>query len=108
MELILTGRNFSGREAFEWGVAARVFDDYKGLMEATYKTAEEVAGYSKVAVMAAKEVVNKSQDLGVRDGVEYERRVFHSLFGSRDQKVGMEAFAAKKKAEWRMVGLMAG
>jgi enoyl-CoA hydratase len=51
-------------------------------------------------VQACKEVVNKSQDLGVRDGVEFERRLFHALFGSRDQKVGMEAFAAKKKAEW--------
>lgn len=50
--------------------------------------------------MAAKEVVNKSQDLGIRDGVEFERRVFHSLFGSKDQKIGMEAFAAKKRPEW--------
>jgi enoyl-CoA hydratase len=50
--------------------------------------------------MAAKEVVNKSQDLPLRDGVEYERRVFHSLFGSDDQTIGMTAFAEKKKAEW--------
>jgi len=53
-----------------------------------------------VAVMACKEVVNKSQDLPLRDGIEYERRVFHSLFGSQDQKIGMKAFAEKKKAEW--------
>jgi enoyl-CoA hydratase len=45
-------------------------------------------------------VVNKSQDLGVREGVEYERRIFHSLFGSQDQKIGMKAFAEKKTAEW--------
>jgi enoyl-CoA hydratase len=64
------------------------------------KTAETIAGYSKVAVIAAKEVVNKSQDLGIRDGVEFERRVFHSLFGSEDQKIGMKAFAEKKKPEW--------
>ncbi|KAL2068205.1 hypothetical protein VTL71DRAFT_16303 [Oculimacula yallundae] len=100
MELILTGRNFSGKEAGEWGVAARVFGSYEELMEGSLKTAETIAGYSKVAVMAAKEVVNKSQDLGVRDGVEYERRVFHSLFGSEDQKIGMSAFAEKRKAEW--------
>ncbi|KAI9842355.1 MAG: hypothetical protein M1830_008709 [Pleopsidium flavum] len=55
---------------------------------------------SRVAVKAAKEVVNKSQELGVREGVEYERRVFHSLFGSKDQKIGMTAFAEKKKPEW--------
>lgn len=100
MELILTGRNFSGIEAGQWGVAARVFGSWDELIEGSLKTASEIAGFSKVAVMAAKEVVNKSQDLGIRDGVEFERRVFHSLFGSRDQKVGMEAFAAKKKAEW--------
>lgn len=100
MELILTGKNFSGQEAFDWGVAARVFGSYEELMEGALATAETIAGYSKVAVMAGKEVVNKSQEVGVRDGVEYERRVFHSLFGSEDQKIGMRAFAEKKKAEW--------
>lgn len=69
-------------------------------MEGSLKTAETIAGYSKVAVQAAKEVVNKSQDLGLRDGVEFERRVFHGLFGSEDQKVGMGAFAEKRKPEW--------
>lgn len=69
-------------------------------MEGALASAEIIAGYSKVAVRAAKEVVNKSQDLPLRDGVEYERRVFHSLFGSEDQKIGMKAFAEKKKAEW--------
>ncbi|KAJ5087573.1 ClpP/crotonase-like domain-containing protein [Penicillium angulare] len=82
MELILTGKNFSGKEAGEWGVAA------------------EIAGYSRVATVAAKEVVNKSQELSLREGVEYERRLFHGLFGSQDQKIGMTAFAEKKKPEW--------
>jgi len=100
MELILTGKSFSGEEAERWGVAARAFPTYEALMEAALKTAETIAGMSKVAVMAAKEVVNKSQDLPLRDGVEYERRVFHSLFGSQDQKIGMKAFAEKKKAQW--------
>ncbi|KAG4034079.1 hypothetical protein MFRU_003g00550 [Monilinia fructicola] len=100
MELILTGKNFTGREAGEWGVAARTYGTWEELIEAALGTAETIAGYSKVAVQAAKEVVNKSQDLPLRDGVEYERRVFHSLFGSEDQKIGMSAFAGKKKAEW--------
>ncbi|RKU48173.1 hypothetical protein DL546_009432 [Coniochaeta pulveracea] len=100
MELILTGKSFSGVEAENWGVAARCYGSYEELMDAAIKTAETIAGYSKVAVQAAKEVVNKSQDLPLRDGVEYERRVFHSLFGSNDQKIGMKAFAEKKKAEW--------
>ena len=100
MELILTGKNFTGKEVGEWGVAARTFASWEELMEGSLRTAETIAGYSKVAVMAAKEVVNKSQDLPLRDGVEYERRVFHSLFGSEDQKIGMKAFAEKKKPEW--------
>ncbi|KAI9786159.1 MAG: putative enoyl-CoA hydratase, mitochondrial [Geoglossum umbratile] len=100
MELILTGKNFSGKEAGEWGLAARVFQEPEECLEEALKTAEVIAGYSHVAVKAAKEVVNKSQDLGVRDGVEFERKVFHSLFGSKDQKIGMTAFAEKKKPEW--------
>ncbi|KAK0646331.1 ClpP/crotonase-like domain-containing protein [Cercophora newfieldiana] len=101
MELILTGKFFSGEEAEKWGVAARAFATHEELMASVLDTAETIASYSKVAVMAAKEVVNKSQDLALRDGVEYERRVFHSLFGSEDQKIGMKAFAEKQKPEWK-------
>jgi enoyl-CoA hydratase len=100
MELILTGRSFSGIEAEKWGVAARTFPTWETLIEGALETAETIAGYSKVAVKAAKEVVNKSQELPLRSGVEYERRVFHGLFGSQDQKIGMKAFAEKKKPEW--------
>lgn len=100
MELILTGKSFSGADAETWGLAARAFDSYDKLMQETLKTAETIAGYSRVAVQACKEAVNKSQDLGLRDGTDFERRVFHSLFGSQDQKIGMKAFAEKEKAEW--------
>ncbi|KAI9845366.1 MAG: hypothetical protein M1830_007545 [Pleopsidium flavum] len=100
MELILTGRNFSGKEAGEWGLAAKVYDSAQECVDGAVETAGKIAGMSRVAVKAAKEVVNKSQELGVREGVEYERRVFHSLFGSKDQKIGMTAFAEKKKPEW--------
>ncbi|KAJ5273165.1 enoyl-CoA hydratase [Penicillium angulare] len=101
MELILTGKNFSGKEAAEWGVAAEVVEGgHAELMDVAFKTAEKIAGYSRVATVAAKEVVNKSQELSLREGVEYERRLFHGLFGSQDQKIGMTAFAEKKKPEW--------
>ena len=100
MELILTGNSFSGQEAYDWGLAARVFPTAEECVQGALDTAEKIAGYSHIAVKACKEVVNKSQDLGVREGVEFERRVFHGLFGSEDQKIGMKAFAEKKKAEW--------
>jgi len=100
MDIILTGRNFSGRDAFDWGLAAKVFETPEQTVDGALETAETIASYSRLAVKAGKEVVNKSQDQGIREGVEYERRVFHSLFGSEDQKIGMKAFAEKKKPEW--------
>ena len=100
MELILTGKSFSGQDAYDWGLAARVFETPQECVDGALDTAETIAGYSKIAVKAAKEVVNKSQDLGVREGVEFERRIFHGLFGSEDQKIGMKAFAEKRKPEW--------
>ena len=100
MELILTGKNFSGKEAFDWGLAARMFDAPQECVDAAVETAALIASYSRITVKACKEVVNKSQDLGIREGVEFERRVFHGMFGSKDQKIGMKAFAEKKKPEW--------
>lgn len=90
MELILTGKNFSGKEAGEWGVAAKVVegDDQEELVRVAVETAGTIAGYSRVATVAAKEVVDKSQELSLKEGVEYERRLFHGLFGSKDQKIG--------------------
>ena len=88
MEIILTGKTFTGKEAGEWGLVAKVFDTPQECVDGAVETAALIASYSRVAVKAAKEVVNKSQDLGVREGVEYERRVFHGLFGSQDQKIG--------------------
>lgn len=93
MELILTGKNFSGKEAGEWGVAARVVEGGKDeVVNAAVETAETIAGYSRVAVVAGKEVVNKGYEVGLREGVEFERRLFHGLFGSRDQKIGEYSF----------------
>lgn len=88
MELILTGKNFSGTEAGQWGVAARVFDNAEDCMRGALETAGKIAGLSKVSVRAAKEVVNKSQETGLKEGLDYERKVFHGLFGSNDQKIG--------------------
>jgi enoyl-CoA hydratase len=89
MDLILTGKTFSGKEAGEWGVAAKVIDGGKDeLLAAAVETADIIASYSRVNIVAAKEVVNKSQELSLKEGVDYERRLFHALFGSKDQKIG--------------------
>jgi enoyl-CoA hydratase len=101
MEVILTGDNIQAKQAGEWGLVARVFETPDECVNGALATAEKIASYSQIAVKACKDVVNKSQDLGIREGVEYERRVFHALFGSQDQKIGMAAFAAKQKPEWK-------
>lgn len=88
MEIVLTGENFSGEKAAEWGLVAKVFEDADKCVEGALDTAQKIASFSRIAVKAGKEAVNKSQDLGVREGVEYERRLFHGLFGSQDQKIG--------------------
>ena len=90
MEIILTGKMFSGKEAGEWGVASQVIEGGKDqLVEKSIETAEKISSFSRIAVLAGKESVNKSQELPLREGVEYERRLFHSLFGTQDQKIGM-------------------
>lgn len=88
MEICLTGDNFSGEQAERWGLVARCFDDAEGCVNGALDTAEKIASYSRVAVKACKEVVNKSQDLPLKEGIEFERRIFHGLFGSQDQKIG--------------------
>lgn len=89
MEIILTGKMFSGKEAGEWGIASQVIEGGKDqLVEKSIETAEKISSFSRIAVLAGKESVNKSQELPLREGVEYERRLFHSLFGTQDQKIG--------------------
>lgn len=97
MELILTGKNFSGKEAADWGVAAKAFGSAEECMDGAITTAGKIAGMSRVAVKGAKEVVAKSQDLPLREGLDYERKVFHGLFGSQDQKIGGWASALSSR-----------
>ena len=88
MELILTGKSFSGTEAGQWGVAARVFDSAEECVQGALTTAGKIASMSQLSIRAAKEVVNKSQEVNLSEGLDYERKVFHGLFGSKDQKIG--------------------
>lgn len=94
MELILTGKTFSGKEAAEWGVAARVFDTGEECVAGAVDAAETIARHSRAAVMAAKEAVNHSQETGLGQGLEYERKTFHGMFGTKDQKIGTSSFVA--------------
>jgi enoyl-CoA hydratase len=97
MEMILTGKMIDGRKAEQWGLAAQCFETAEECVEGAMTTATKIASLSRVATKAAKEVVNKSQELSLREGIDYERRLFHGLFGSEDQKIGMNAFISKDR-----------
>lgn len=99
MEMVLTGRNFSADDAERRGLISRVVREGSVLDEAV-KVASTIAKKGQIAVQAAKEGVNASYELTLQEGTRFERRLFHSLFATKDQKEGMSAFAEKRKAKF--------
>jgi len=99
MEMTLTGRMMDAAEAERSGLVARVVPAAQ-LMEETMKIATTIASMSLPAVMMAKEAVNRSFETTLAEGVLFERRVFHSLFATADQKEGMAAFVEKRPAKF--------
>jgi enoyl-CoA hydratase len=100
MDMALTGRMMDAAEAERAGLVSRVVPLDK-LMDETLAAALMICDYSQVAVMAAKESVNRAFEGSLSDGVMFERRLFHALFATADQKEGMAAFVAKRKAEFK-------
>ncbi len=99
MDLALTGRMMDVHEAEKAGLISRIVPLDK-LMEETLGAAMMICDYSQLAVMAAKESVNRAFESGLADGVMFERRLFHALFATQDQKEGMDAFVNKRKANF--------
>ena len=97
MDLALTGRMMDATEAERAGLVSRVVP-LASLMDEALAAALMVAGFSQMATRAAKESVNRAFESGLSDGVMFERRLFHSLFATADQKEGMDAFIAKRSA----------
>jgi len=95
MDLILTGRMMDAAEAERSGLVARVVPA-ASLMDETMKIAETIAAMSLPSVLAAKEAVNRAFETSLAEGIRFERRIFHSLFATSDQKEGMTAFIAKR------------
>ena len=100
MDMALTGRMMDAAEAERAGLVSRVVPLDK-LMEETLGAALMICDYSQLAVMAAKESVNRAFESSLSDGVMFERRLFHALFATADQKEGMQAFMAKRKPEFK-------
>jgi enoyl-CoA hydratase len=99
MDIMLTGRMMDVNEAERAGLVARIVP-LANLLDEAIKTAETIASMSLPSVLAAKEAVNVAFETSLAEGVRFERRVFHSMFATADQKEGMAAFIAKRPAKF--------
>jgi enoyl-CoA hydratase len=99
MEMCLTGRMMDAAEAERSGLVARVVPAAE-LVEEAVKTAAAIAAMAPLAAIATKEMVNAAFETTLQQGVVFERRLFHGLFGSDDQKEGMAAFVEKRPGNW--------
>jgi enoyl-CoA hydratase len=99
MEMILTGRSISAREAEARGLVTRVVPA-EATLDAALELAARIAAQAPLAVLAAKEAVKIAEELPLAAGLDHERRAFFLLFGSDDQSEGMAAFAEKRVPHW--------
>ena len=99
MEMCLTGRMMGAEEAELSGLVARVVP-VASLLDEALKTAAQIAGMAPLAAIATKEQVNAAYEMSLAQGIVFERRLFHGLFGTEDQKEGMAAFVEKRKPDW--------
>jgi enoyl-CoA hydratase len=100
MDLVLTGRMMDAAEAERAGLVSRVVPAAE-LLDVVLAAAQNICEFSGPSVMMAKECVNRAYESALSDGVTFERRVFHSLFATDDQKEGMDAFVNKRKAAFK-------
>ena len=99
MEMCLTGRMMDAEEAERAGLVSRIIPLDK-LLDEAIETAEKIAKLSMPSVMMAKECVNRAYESSLNEGLLFERRAFHALFATDDQKEGMSAFAEKRSANF--------
>ncbi|MBA2467759.1 MAG: enoyl-CoA hydratase [Sphingomonas sp.] len=99
MEMCLTGRMMDAAEAERSGLVAKVVPA-ADLVDEALKTAAQIASMAPLAAIATKEMVNAAYEMPLSQGIRFERRLFHGLFGSDDQKEGMAAFVDKRPGKW--------
>ena len=100
MDMCLTGRMMDAEEAERSGLVARVVPADQ-LLEEAIKVAESIAAMPPLAAIAVKEMVNAAFEIPLAQGIRFERRLFHGLFGTEDQKEGMAAFVEKRPGNWK-------
>lgn len=96
MEMILTANRMNAKDAESAGLVSKVFPVDQTVNEAI-KTAEKISEFSKVTVAMCKEAVNASYEMSLREGLHFEKRIFHATFATNDRKEGMTAFSEKRK-----------
>lgn len=100
-EIIYTGRNINAEEAFQMGLAVRLFDSKEEMIAEAKKTILTMSKNSPYAIQIAKKVMNKGNDLTVEEGLQVELDQFSNIFSSYDMKEGTTAFVQKRKAEFK-------
>jgi enoyl-CoA hydratase len=100
MDLVLTGRMMDVTEAERAGLVSRIVPA-DSLIDEAVEAAGKIASFPRAAVMMAKEAVNRSFEVTLTEGLRFERRLFHALFATEDQKEGMAAFVEKRKPSFR-------
>ena len=100
MDMILTGRMMDAAEAERSGLVSRVVPDAR-LLDEALAVATKIAAFSRPSVLVAKESVNRAFEVPLAEGLRFERRLFHALFGTEDQKEGMAAFVEKRPAKFK-------
>lgn len=99
MEMVLNNRTLTAQEAYQFGMVNRVVPVAEYLEQAL-KLAEEIASRAPLAVRSARKMINQAFEEALSEGLAEEKREFYSLFASKDQKEGMQAFIEKRKPEW--------
>lgn len=100
MDMCLTGRMMNAEEAERAGLVSRVFEA-DALLEEAIKIANKIADFSTPIAMMTKESVNRALETSLAEGVRFERRLFHAMFGTEDQKEGMAAFVEKREPSFK-------
>jgi len=100
MEMILNNRTLSAQEAYQFGLVNRIVPVDQYLNEAL-KLAEEIASRAPIAIRVAKRMINQAYERSLTDALSDEKQEFYSLFGTEDQKEGMQAFVEKRKPNWK-------
>ena len=95
MDMILTGRMINADEALRMGLVSRIVP-LAALEDEAVKVAHTIASYSKPSVMMARECIAMAEETGLAEGLKFERRIYHAIFGTHDKTEGMSAFLEKR------------